>query len=145
MSLKPRRIQFDEVWGSLRKTVEEVISLSPVNRNAWNNSFKWVRIFFCFLSLSRWFAIFLLRHCYSETTKALIFLRILAMFIRSAWLFPIHWLIDSTQKRKASWRIMSSRSWRNSEFIWWKSTIAKAQRISYFTSTTTLGRTTARV
>lgn len=40
MSLKPRRILFDEVWGCLRKTVEEVITLKTVNRDDWNNSFK---------------------------------------------------------------------------------------------------------
>lgn len=40
MSLKPRRIQFDEVWGCLRKTVEEVITLKHVNKDAWNSSFK---------------------------------------------------------------------------------------------------------
>lgn len=51
MSLKPRRILFDEVWGCLRKTVEEVITLKTVNRDDWNNSFKWD--FFCFL-FRRW-------------------------------------------------------------------------------------------
>ena len=40
MSLKPRRILFDEVWGSLKKTVEEVISLKAVNREDWSSSFK---------------------------------------------------------------------------------------------------------
>jgi hypothetical protein len=40
MSLKPRKIVFDEVWGGLRKTVEGVITLKSVNRDDWNNSFK---------------------------------------------------------------------------------------------------------
>jgi hypothetical protein len=40
MSLKPKRIIFEEVWGGLRKTVEEVITLQSVKREAWNNCFE---------------------------------------------------------------------------------------------------------
>ncbi|CAO1413455.1 unnamed protein product [Diamesa serratosioi] len=39
MSLKPKRINFDEVWLVLRKTVEEVITLKNVKRDEWNNRF----------------------------------------------------------------------------------------------------------
>lgn len=39
MSLRPRRIVFEEVWGSLRKTVETVITLRSVNKEDWSAKF----------------------------------------------------------------------------------------------------------
>lgn len=36
MSLK-HRIQFEEVWESLKRTVEEVLALKNVNRNDFNS------------------------------------------------------------------------------------------------------------
>ncbi|CRK97842.1 CLUMA_CG011218, isoform A [Clunio marinus] len=40
MSLKPRRILFDEVWGCLKTTVEKVITLRAVKKDKWNDSFN---------------------------------------------------------------------------------------------------------
>lgn len=39
MSLKPRRIAFDEVWKELRETVQQVITLQDIKRDVWNNRF----------------------------------------------------------------------------------------------------------
>ncbi|GAB0088443.1 Cullin [Sergentomyia squamirostris] len=39
MSLKPKRVDFDETWEGLRETVKEVVTLSNVKRDIWNNRF----------------------------------------------------------------------------------------------------------
>uniref|UniRef100_U5EWS4 Cullin-2 n=1 Tax=Corethrella appendiculata TaxID=1370023 RepID=U5EWS4_9DIPT len=39
MSLKPKRVNFDETWQDLKETVKEVITLSNVKREIWNNRF----------------------------------------------------------------------------------------------------------
>lgn len=41
MTLRPREIVFDEVWMSLRGTVEQVLKLNNIGRNQWNASFGW--------------------------------------------------------------------------------------------------------
>lgn len=40
MTLRPREIVFEEVWGSLRDTVEEVLKLNKVGKTKWNESFS---------------------------------------------------------------------------------------------------------
>lgn len=39
MSLRPQKIEFDVVWGCLRKTVDKVLKLNRVERDDWNSSF----------------------------------------------------------------------------------------------------------
>lgn len=39
MTLRPREIVFDEVWMSLRDTVEKVLKLNNIEKSAWNASF----------------------------------------------------------------------------------------------------------
>lgn len=39
MSLKPKRVNFDEKWQELKETVKEVITLGSVKRNIWNDRF----------------------------------------------------------------------------------------------------------
>lgn len=40
MSLKPKRVNFDETWQDLRQTVKEVITLGNVKRNIWSDRFR---------------------------------------------------------------------------------------------------------
>lgn len=40
MSLKPKRINFEETWGDLSLIVRDVISLKEVKRDVWNNTFS---------------------------------------------------------------------------------------------------------
>jgi cullin 2 len=42
MSLKPKRVNFDETWQELRQTVKEVITLGNVKRNIWSDRFRFV-------------------------------------------------------------------------------------------------------
>lgn len=42
MSLKPKRVNFDEKWMDLRETVKEVITLGQVNKTIWNDRFSYV-------------------------------------------------------------------------------------------------------
>lgn len=44
MSLKPKRVNFDETWQELRQTVKEVITLGNVKRNIWSDRFRFVHI-----------------------------------------------------------------------------------------------------
>ena len=39
MSLKPKRVDFGEVWGKVKDTVEIVISGGSVQRAVWNDRF----------------------------------------------------------------------------------------------------------
>lgn len=39
MSLKPRRVDFNQTWNDLRNTIEDVITLGRVERNEWNSRF----------------------------------------------------------------------------------------------------------
>ncbi|XP_053680419.1 cullin-2 [Anopheles nili] len=39
MSLKPKKIEFDEIWKGLRETVHQVITLKSVRRSVWNDRF----------------------------------------------------------------------------------------------------------
>ncbi|XP_055644695.1 cullin-2 isoform X2 [Toxorhynchites rutilus septentrionalis] len=39
MSLKPKRIDFDQTWSELKDTVKEVITLGSVRRDVWSNRF----------------------------------------------------------------------------------------------------------
>uniref|UniRef100_A0A1A9VZX7 Cullin-2 n=1 Tax=Glossina brevipalpis TaxID=37001 RepID=A0A1A9VZX7_9MUSC len=40
MSLKPKRVNFNEIWSDLRNTAEAVIKLDKVEKNVWNSSFS---------------------------------------------------------------------------------------------------------
>lgn len=40
MSLKPRRVDFNVIWGDLQQTIEGVITLSHVPRPVWNDRFS---------------------------------------------------------------------------------------------------------
>lgn len=40
MSLKPERVDFEEPWSRLNKTVQEVIKLEKVDRREWNDRFS---------------------------------------------------------------------------------------------------------
>ena len=39
MSLKPKRVDFDTTWASLKETVKGVITFSNVPRATWNDRF----------------------------------------------------------------------------------------------------------
>lgn len=40
MSLGPKEVNFNEVWGNIRETAKSVITLENVNREVWNNRFS---------------------------------------------------------------------------------------------------------
>uniref|UniRef100_A0A1A9ZVV0 Cullin-2 n=1 Tax=Glossina pallidipes TaxID=7398 RepID=A0A1A9ZVV0_GLOPL len=40
MSLKPKKVNFNEIWSDLRNTAEAVIKLDKVEKNVWNSSFS---------------------------------------------------------------------------------------------------------
>lgn len=42
MSLKPKRINFDEKWDVLRSTVKLILTLDKIERCEWNSRFEWV-------------------------------------------------------------------------------------------------------
>ena len=41
MSLKPRKVNFDETWSVLLETVRSVITCAKVNRTTWNDRFSY--------------------------------------------------------------------------------------------------------
>lgn len=55
MSLKPKRVNFDEKWLELRETVKEVITLGSVQRTIWNDRFGYVCVLFPFDEVSTQF------------------------------------------------------------------------------------------
>ena len=40
MSLKPRRVDFDALWGAILETVKSVVTLGKVQRATWNDRFS---------------------------------------------------------------------------------------------------------
>uniref|UniRef100_A0A915EB78 Cullin-5 n=1 Tax=Ditylenchus dipsaci TaxID=166011 RepID=A0A915EB78_9BILA len=40
MNLRPRRVDFDEVWKSLKATVEDIVCLQPLQRITWDHNFS---------------------------------------------------------------------------------------------------------
>lgn len=42
MSLKPKRVNFEEKWQDLKETLKEVITLGLVKRDVWNDRFGYV-------------------------------------------------------------------------------------------------------
>ena len=44
MSLKPKKVNFNEIWTDLKSTAEAVIKLDKVERNVWNTSFTLVSV-----------------------------------------------------------------------------------------------------
>jgi len=42
MSLKPKIVEFVDVWPRLRCIAESVITLTKVERSVWNTSFRYV-------------------------------------------------------------------------------------------------------
>jgi cullin 2 len=41
MSLRPKNVDFTELWGGLQKTVKGVITLDNVPRATWNSHFRY--------------------------------------------------------------------------------------------------------
>ena len=41
MSLKPRKVNFNEMWVGFQETVKGVITLAHVPRATWNDRFRW--------------------------------------------------------------------------------------------------------
>jgi hypothetical protein len=50
MSLQPRPVNFDEMWGKLLPTVQGVIKLGNVPKSAWNEGFGYVFKHVCKIS-----------------------------------------------------------------------------------------------
>lgn len=65
MSLKPRAVNFDEVWSGLRETVQQVVTMGSIKRNIWNERFSDV------YSLCVAFPEPLAERLYTETKKLL--------------------------------------------------------------------------
>lgn len=42
MSLKPKRVNFEETWMNLKQTVKDVITMGNVNKTVWNDRFLYV-------------------------------------------------------------------------------------------------------
>lgn len=40
MSLKPREVNFEEVWGGLLETVQQVVTMGSIKRTVWNERFS---------------------------------------------------------------------------------------------------------
>jgi hypothetical protein len=40
MNLRPRTVNFDDVWSKLRETAEAIISLKPIERLTWDHNFR---------------------------------------------------------------------------------------------------------
>lgn len=59
MSLKPKRVNFDEKWLELRETVKEVITLGSVQRTIWNDRFGYVCVLFPFDEVRKHNSIFI--------------------------------------------------------------------------------------
>lgn len=41
MSLKPKKVNFNEIWSDLRNTAHSVVTLKKVEKNVWNASFRY--------------------------------------------------------------------------------------------------------
>ncbi|XP_045120266.1 cullin-2-like isoform X2 [Portunus trituberculatus] len=65
MSLKPRAVNFDEVWGGLLETVQQVVTMGSIKRTVWNERFSDV------YSLCVAFPEPLVERLYMETKKLL--------------------------------------------------------------------------
>lgn len=64
-ALRPQIIDFNEVWGDLRRSVVNIIELQPITRIDWNHKFKYS----LFFDLFKWIDILVM--C---TTSVLLFL-----------------------------------------------------------------------
>ncbi|KAK2719989.1 cullin-2-like [Artemia franciscana] len=40
MSLRPRKVDFNDTWSDLKKTIDNIIKLKPVPRSVWNDKFS---------------------------------------------------------------------------------------------------------
>lgn len=65
MSLKPRAVNFEEVWGDLVETVQQVVTMGSIKRSVWNTRFSDV------YSLCVAFPEPLAERLYTETKKLL--------------------------------------------------------------------------
>lgn len=65
MSLKPRAVNFEEVWGDLMETVQQVVTMGSIKRSVWNTRFSDV------YSLCVAFPEPLAERLYTETKKLL--------------------------------------------------------------------------
>lgn len=41
MSLKPKRVDFNQTWNALQETVKGVITLANIPRATWNDRFRY--------------------------------------------------------------------------------------------------------
>ena len=53
MSLKPKRVDFDTTWASLKETVKGVITFSNVPRATWNDRFTGKLHLYVYISFNR--------------------------------------------------------------------------------------------
>ncbi|KAF7636391.1 CULLIN_2 domain-containing protein [Meloidogyne graminicola] len=40
MNLRPKAVNFDDVWTKLKETAESIISLKPIDRLTWDHNFS---------------------------------------------------------------------------------------------------------
>lgn len=45
MNLRPRNVNFDDVWGTLKNTVEGIVKLQPLKRITWDHNFRLAFLF----------------------------------------------------------------------------------------------------
>lgn len=46
MSLKPKRVDFNQTWHELQETVKGVITLANIPRAIWNDRFRYLKVKF---------------------------------------------------------------------------------------------------
>lgn len=40
MDLRPRRVDFEEVWSSLKDTVQRIVKIQEIKRTTWDSNFR---------------------------------------------------------------------------------------------------------
>lgn len=46
MSLKPKKVDFNQTWHELQETVKGVITLANIPRAIWNDRFRYLKVKF---------------------------------------------------------------------------------------------------
>lgn len=41
MNLRPRAVNFEDVWLKLKETVEAIVALRPIERITWDHNFRY--------------------------------------------------------------------------------------------------------